>query len=257
MVAIGSDAAGVLGTFVGVKVGGAAWGGNIGNTAAAIAATTTTGDIAFPTDFNITTNPNFFFGIDDTANVAEGVYMFQGVPFPGASVATATPSVAAANDVVSIDVSGAFAASVIVAGVQNGRVLRSLNGGSVWTPILKAPSGATQAWVAIDAADATKMLALVNGANGGLSVSTDSGTTWNQISLIAITLAVTTPDVINDLSVDSDGTVFMSVTDAAQGFDSIFRWDGTNWDRIFTETVPGADNMALVEMSPDVSAVFV
>ena len=244
IVAIGTDV-GAPATYGSAKFGGAAWGGTIGNPAA-LAYACTAGDIAFPSDFNFATNPNFFFGINDAAAVAGGVYLFQGVAPPAASVTTL---ISAAAQIATLDVSGSVMAATIVAGTTGGTVLRSLNGGASWSPVLKQPTGTGTAFVALKYDDATQAYTLVDDtptAEGGLSLSVDSGATWNQISLIATTIAN-----INDLSIASDGTIFMNTTAAVN--DSIWRY-ASSWERVYCSTTYAAAD--LVEVSPDGSAVF-
>ncbi|MDI6815237.1 MAG: hypothetical protein QMC90_04075, partial [Dehalococcoidales bacterium] len=253
IVAIGSDTDLSPKTWVGVRVGGMAWGGTIGNTLDALASTTTTGAIAFPAGFSIATNPNFFFGINDEVTALEGVYMFQGVAAPGNSVRTEL-KVGDGLNIVSLDVTGAFATATIIAGTNVGTVLRSVGvGGAQWVPeVTKKPSGATQTYVVIDYADPTKVFALVNGADGGFSLSLDTALNFNQLSLIWGRLGAN--DKINDLAVVNDNKIFLNTTDNATNVNSIWRWDGTYWERVFSSSVLAPAKM--VEVSPDGTAVF-
>jgi len=252
-VAIGNDSA-TSTDYVSVKIGGARWGGDIGelDTDTVVAglqpiqgATTSTGAIAFPAGFSWS-NCLFYFGINDTVAVpaVEGVYSFWGIPFPGNSF-SAPLAVAATNDVISLACSGQFGTAAVLAGLQNGGVLRSLDGGATWLPIYKAPSGAANAYVMIDeSTDCAGWYALISGANGGLSLSTDSGATWNQIALVLNTITS-----IYDLAFLADGTLFMA-TNGAAGNDCWRLSTAGVWERVFTSTLPGATAFSLVEAVP-------
>ena len=151
----------------------------------------TMADIEFPSGFNLTTNPNFFFGFNDNSGPAiEGVWLFNGVPaIAGPSAATRITPVSNVNDVCSLDVVGSVTTASIMAGTQNGAVLRSLDGGATWAPIAKPPTGgvpniSTFVVMADDFLTSGEAVALNDGPDGGLSFTEDSGATWNQISLM-------------------------------------------------------------------------
>lgn len=182
VVAVGNDSTGSA-TIISVS-SGSVWGAAIGNPAAPITGTATLGDIAFADDYDTTTNPTFFFGINDTdvVNDASGVYKFQGVAAPGNSVVTLT---SAAAQVVTVDVAGPVGVAYVLAGLTNDTVIRSMNGGATWLPASVQPAGSDNTYVVLannpTTSGTTEAWSLVSGTAGGLSLSMDSGDIWDLI----------------------------------------------------------------------------
>ena len=177
MVAIGNEA-GAGATCISMKVGSAFWGGTIGNPISTLAATCNSAAIAFPDDFSLSASPFFYFGISDTAGANEGVYSFWGQPWLVASFITAN-NVAAGNDVVSLDTGGEFGVGAVLAGLQNGTVARSPDGGSGW--FTDDVTGSDYTYVVLDCLTSNQAWAMVHGTGGGLSFTTTSGDIWYLI----------------------------------------------------------------------------
>jgi photosystem II stability/assembly factor-like uncharacterized protein len=253
-VAIGNDLTANQ-SYISVKIGGARWGGDIGQLVAGslpinAAPGPLTAAIAFPDGFSWA-NCFFYFGIGSPADAQAGVYSFWGQPFPLNSF-IAPNIIGAGTNVVSLDCSGTFGLGLVVAGLQaplgGTPVLRSLDGGANWIPgPVKPPAGAGFAYVFInDSTACAGWYALVDGANGGLSLSLDNGTSWNGISFVLNPITN-----ITDLTFLADGTLLMASNDVlGTGIYDIWRLSAAGvWERVFTSTIAGA-NFDMVEAVP-------
>ncbi|GAH72732.1 unnamed protein product, partial [marine sediment metagenome] len=107
-------------------------------------------------------------------------------------------------------------------------------------------------------------LAATSGAECAVSLSCgdEVGEYWNQISLIATDIT-TVEDISHSPGyVCEDSETLFMVTDDAQD-ESVFRYDGTYWERVYCSTIAGADETTAFEwvlVSPDfndTNAVFV
>jgi trimeric autotransporter adhesin len=208
---------------VSFDVMGGAWGGIIGTVA--VSGTVSAASIHFATDWNSTTNPNFYFGV--TAGSASGVYAFRGGINASSnlvqiySISTSTSSTAAVS---SLDVSGTYGAATIYVGFVNSasagtQLAWTTNGGASWsTPTkLQSLTLGKKVYVLLDnnfaAATPNNTVYVLVGGTGlaandqtGFYYSTDKGASFNQISLINNAISI-----VNDLAASS-GTTFVSTS---------------------------------------------
>ena len=248
IVAVGSDA---TDTIVTTKVGSGAFGATIKNVNLKSAGTTEidsaqAASIAFPDDFDYLTNNIFLVGVTGDGSPAGDVYRVYGSKTTSVALDRNIGGSGTDKQVHTVDVSGAASVANVVAGLTNGEVRYSTNGGTSFSKPKKHPSGSGNVNVSIgdDAAYAISV-----GDEGGFHKSTDSGKSWNGLSLIKTEISV-----VNDMSVTSDGTLYLA-TDNGSTDGSIWRHDG-NWERVQTATLT-ATTKNRVEVSPDGTAVFV
>lgn len=194
-VAIGTNGAT---SVVGINQFGGAWGANIANTAAITNANTGptangTAAIAFTSDFSVSSNPVFFFGLGGTTG--QGVYRFTGVAFPGPSVATAlssstNPGSSFNRQVVSLDVTGTVSTAAIYAGNQAGGIFRSSDAGLTFSgKQLNANAAANRVYVQVKKGATTPLYILVGGTVTGTGDDTafwlgTGSSTYHALSLI-------------------------------------------------------------------------
>jgi hypothetical protein len=219
-VAIGTTGAN---TYVGVNQFGGAWGANIAN-AAGIAGASTTSAAGFTTDFNATTNPNFYFGLGGTAN---GIYRFAGVLAPGASIAAKLSSTSSGGNgpgssfttsIVSLDVTGTWASAGILAGNQAGAIITAsgvtVNSAPTFAgKQLNTSANANRVYIMAKNVTAnTPVYVLVGGTTTDGTDDTafwvSAGTTYHALSLIGNTGATT------NLVSAPNGELFISMTGA-------------------------------------------
>ena len=190
------------------KIGGAAWGSNLANITAT-ANTTTMASIAFPDDFNATTigMANWYVGFNGDGT-DEGVYLVQGFLTTSQKV-----RVSEQKDIASLAVTGnAGGSAKILAGLTSGDVMYTDVGNVPWksdftSGLKKQPTGASNALVlmADDFASSGQAWATTTGLEGAVSMTSNACVSWNQVGLINTSI-----DVINDLSVVDDDTIFMA-----------------------------------------------
>jgi len=182
-------------TLVTTKIGDSDWGETMGDarldkdnsgipTPVAVA---TSAAIAFPADYDATTEDCILFVAIDAGSNRGDVYMINGMAAPGSSLATDLNigSVYGLSnvDVTSLAVTGDTATANILAGAaSSNRVYLSTDGGINWTRSTKEPTGESKTCVVM-AADFTgsgRAYAATSGAESALSITKDGGVTWNQ-----------------------------------------------------------------------------
>jgi len=204
-------------------------------------------DPAFVEDFDIDDAFEFFVGVcayDGTGGVYR-VYDETNVEKVG-DVDKA---------IISLDLAGNQGDTYLLAGAQGAAdVWYSDDDGVSW---LKAsdegiqPSGATNTYVIADADIANNGIgwAATGVAEGAVSMTTDGGAVWLGISLIDTTI-----DSIEGLAMSPDfaspGLMFV-LTDSGTT-DSVFRYDGTNWERVY-ESTQYNQAIDLIAVSPDIN----
>ncbi|MFC1937190.1 hypothetical protein ACFLWY_01370 [Chloroflexota bacterium] len=140
-------------------------------------------------------------------------------------------------DVVSLDLVGLHGSTRMLAGAEAGttnNVVVSTDDGSNWYRADKNPVGPGDAYVTMDenfAVNGTAWVA-IDGADGGLSLTTDAGAIYSQISLINTGI-----DAVLDVAFPSDyatdNIMFLLTADAATGTESLWKYDGSNWIRVY------------------------
>lgn len=192
LVAVGANG------VVSLNVNGGAWGATIANSSVGA---NTAADIAFPSDFNVTTSAVYF-----VASAGQGLYKISG--------ATAT-SVDAGTTWNNVSVSGGYntGLATILVGSSVGTAKKSSNSGTSFSAVsLRSNAAGETAWVLLDRAFATSTTAFILniGAIGGaFNVATD-GKTFNQWSLVNEVI-----DFIDDLAIASNGDMFMITRNTA------------------------------------------
>jgi hypothetical protein len=208
---------------------GGTWNQLVGSSPAIAAMTAAS--IAFTSDFNISTNPGFYFGLTAAGSgTLGGVYAFRGNTGPGATSTTLLltgSSTSSTGNVSSLSVIGTYAAATIYAGIvdsssKSTQLTYSTNSGVSWSSPKKLLGPAAAAlnpmvYVLLDrnfaaATPSSMVFALVGGAGlsandqSGFSYSVDKGVSYNQISLINDSI-----QVINDLNA-TNGLTYVSTS---------------------------------------------
>jgi len=249
-------------TMVTSKVGDAAWSANIGDarldkdnsgipTPVAVA---TSADIAFPSDYDATSEDHVLFVAIDAGGEGD-VYMIEGVDAPSSSIATdldiGSDHGLSNIDVTTLAVTGNTATANLLAGAAiSAQVYISTDGGSDWTRSTKPPTGQSKTYVlaAPDFSSSGRVYAATSGTESALSITRDGGVTWNQIGLIDTALS-TILDLAPSPNYSQDNTLFMLTRD---GEDSLWRSlnGGTDWERVYSSALPNVDSIKWVELSP-------
>lgn len=162
----------------------------------------------------------------------------------------------AAGQYVSVDVDGPAYSAAIMGGTTAGAVTRSLDDGVTFLGTLKGPSlglataAATYVLVDEDYINNNEALALVNAgaaADAAGLARQVADRCWNQISLIDTNLG-TFNDVAFSDTFSTDGTAFLSTQSLVGVADSLWKSDGTNWERVAAVLI--ATGIGDVQTSP-------
>ena len=168
------------------------------------------------------------------------------------------------TNVTSVAVAGSSGSSKVLAiGNLTRDVYRSTDDGASWLASKKDPSGAAAGVAYVVMADdyyeSGKAWVAKGGANGGISLSSDSGVLWTQISMIDTEI-----NTINTLGFSpnyaSDSTMFMVATNAAGTIDNLWRYDGPYWERVHDRATFAMAALNTIRFSPEYasdSAVFI
>jgi len=243
-------------TFVTTKIGDTGWGEVIGDATIA-GLVPRAAAIAFPDDYDATTEDYVLFMAIDTGSDNGDVYKVGGVSAPGSSVATDL-NIGSAYGLSNVDVTGlaatgnAITANLLAGATSSTQVYISIDGGNNWTRSAKEPTGQTKTEVVMapDFTSSGTAYAATSGTESAFSRTTDGGTTWNQVSLIDTTIGIGN---ILDLAISPDYSqnkaLFMLTFG---GKHSLWRSlsGGNKWERVFTSTLPNVDSVKLVELSP-------
>ncbi len=250
-------------TLVTTKIGVAGWGATFGNarldkdnsgipTPIAVA---NSAAIAFPSDYDASSaDGNLFIAIDAGSNNGD-VYRINPVEAPASSSATDL-NIGDDYDLSNVDVTGLAVAghghdAVLLAGAaSSAQTYLSTDGGRGWTRSRKEPTGGSKTYLLMtpDFSSSGKAYAATSGTESAISISRDSGVTWNQIGLIDTAIS-NIIDLSLSPSYSQDSTLFMLTFG---GEYSLWRSldDGTIWERTFTSTLPNIDSLDLVQLSP-------
>ena len=216
--------------------------------------------IAFPEDYEALADGGSLFTAIDTVNDSGDVYRVD----LAANSLTATdldigsgagiPNV----DVTSLEVNGNSANARLLAGAAgSAEVYISADAGLTWTTSSKDPTGQTATHVLTlpDFAASGKAYAVTCGTESAFSYTEDGGSTWNQVSLID-----TSVNVIMDVAISPlyrlDKTIFMLTLDTVHTVQSLWRSvdDSSSWERLFSSSTVGIDELRLVEFSAGYSS---
>ncbi|MCK4722011.1 MAG: hypothetical protein KAT75_01845, partial [Dehalococcoidia bacterium] len=161
------------------------------------------------------------------------------------------------TDVISLDVVGSYGGTSLIAGAWNtsdNKVIYSTDDGDSWDDASKEPSGNGDAWVVMDEdfADSGIAWAACNDIEGAVSLTVDGGDMYNQISLVSTDI-----NSVDDFSFSpnyaTDETMFLLTSRNPLITDSLWRYDGDYWERVFVSTLqtPDLDTITKVQVSPD------
>jgi hypothetical protein len=158
-------------------------------------------------------------------------------------------------DIISLDVMGpADEASLIAGAFCSTDVYYSTDGGWSWDASDKVPTGDNWTYVIFYQDTA---LAATSGCDCAVSISCGEavGQYWNQISLIATDIdCVIWGDFSPGYLSDDSHTMYLLTNCqsccSTPDIQSLFRYDGTYWDRVYSSTIAGS-YFEWVEVSPD------
>ncbi len=166
------------------------------------------------------------------------------------------------DDIVSLDIIGDLGYTSMVAGAIEStgpaQVYYTTDDGDSWDDADKVPSGngspVANLVVMADDFDESGIAWSATYADdeGAVSMTDDGGDAWNQISVIDTNIGWVT-----DVAMGSPGwMVTFSDNDGGDDFDagetsSLWRNDGTNWERVWESGVFGDDMIDLVAVSPE------
>ena len=251
-------------TMVTTKSGDSGWGAATGNArldkdnsgVPTPVAVTTSAAIAFPGNYDATSTDYVQFIAIDTGSGNNGdVYKINAVEAPANSVATDLNIGAAYGlnniDITGLSVTGATAdASLLAGAADSAQTYFSRDGGSTWTKSSKEPTGGSKTYVLLTSEFSSSGIAFTatSGSGSAFSISRDSGTTWNQVSLIDTEIS-NIIDLAPSPDYKQDNTLFMLTFDSEY---SLWRSlnDGAIWERIFASSLTNVDSIDLIELSP-------
>ncbi len=158
-------------------------------------------------------------------------------------------------DIASIASAGGNPAFLLAGAAGSAQVYLSSDGGLSWTMSYKEPTGdgTTIVLPAPDFAGSGRIYAATSGAGSALSVSRDSGATWNQVGLIDSTITAIV-DLAPSPAYSQDATLFMLSFGGGHG--SLWRShdDGAGWERILSSYLNEVDDLTLVGLPPQYGA---
>jgi len=247
-------------TLVTSNIDNTGWGKVLGDaTIEGVAATSAV--VAFPDDYDATTEDYTLFVGIDTDNDSGDVYLINGMWAPAVSMAIDL-DIGSSYNLDSVDINGLAAggntaAVCLLAGAANGtHVYMSTDSGLNWVRSRKEPTGqsGTGVLMAPDFTSSGIAYAVTTGQESALARTTDGGDSWNQIGLIdtrisengIIGLAVS-PDY------GQDNTLFLLTFDGEHLEHSLWRSrnGGASWERVFTSSLAEADSINRIELSPE------
>lgn len=243
---------GVAGNIVvSFKYGSAAWNtaststnASVGDGIICASVPGATAKLAFPANYSADKNSGkleFYVGINDVAGLNGGVYrIIVNVPI----------KVLGGVDANDIAVSGNLGAVMAIAGTTTAGVAVSKNGdATVWTTPTRAPTGTTNASVALakDFATSNTAYCLTNGTDSAFSYQVADGV-WNQASLMNLGANTIMQQLYNG--------AYQYVSLDTVGLDSLMRYDGKSWERIATAAAGTMTQIAISQAFATDGAVF-
>jgi hypothetical protein len=221
--------------------------------------------IAFPSDYEWSSNNRVFVGTSSGSATLDDLYVVSGA-LPG-SVSTSRDlnlsGTGTENDVYSVAVSGTYVGGTVIVGLQDSTTVKRTSDPSLssvtWSSSVKSPIGDptnpdTNVFMAGD-----KVLAATDGTNSCLSVSVDGGIHFNGLALIDVsaTASLRYPDV----SVVDANTMFLVIHDddndddlfTAAETQHVFKTTdgGTTWQRVMFHSSTGTEGIFVVQASPE------
>ena len=244
-----------VGYILSSKFGALAWGNaaypNL-TVLAGVALVTQTVKIGIGSDYVGNTGAPILIGIAGFGTAADNLYRVTGRV--GVAGAASRRDVIAIAPIKSIAIIGpAATANVVVGIVGSAQVYRSTTvtaTTTTWTAATKPPTGLTANVAAVGAV----ILVGTTGADSAVSVSSDTGATFNQLSLIDVGLFVAGAYTVSliDLTVVDANTMFLVMGNTAGALRQyVFKTTdaGVTWQRIYTTAVTIATPL-IVKASP-------
>jgi hypothetical protein len=203
--------------------------------------------ICFPADFDAADNYDLYVGV-----VESGITLGAGDVYeviPGIAYDQDAATLLAGDGFISLDLVGNAGSTMMVAGQYGASdVYYSTDNGTTWTAAsrTKAPIGSATGPTLVVMSDdfATSKQAWAATASdaafpAAVSFTTDSGATWNGISLIA-----TDVGTVNDITFSGSNLRFMATSPTA-GNDTLWKYDGTYWEMVYSQAT-----IDLTQVSP-------
>jgi len=246
-------------TLVTTRIGEGGWGQIVGDAAisglAPVSAT-----VAFADDHDASTGDCTLWVAINGSGDSGDVYKVSQKWAPDSSPVTdldiGTEYDRSSLDVSCLAVSGNASSISLLAGAANsGQIYTSTDSGRNWLRSQKAPSGQSITGLlpaAVSVSGGT-IYAATSGTESAFSCSADGGITWNQISLIDTKISGNgLIDVAVSHNYSQDETLFLLTFNDANTKHSLWRSlnGGAKWERVLNSTLAGADNIKLVELSP-------
>jgi len=245
-------------TYIMTKIGNIGWNAEIGY--ARLDVPVIAAELAFPNIENGGAIPEevICYAAIDTGTGEGGVYRVDANMAPGKSVATdlnAGPSGGeSGTDIAGLAVYGDETGVTLLAGAaDSAETYISTDGGESWTKSRKAPtgSGRTGMFLAHDYEATGRTYAFTSGTGSALSISRDSSETWNQLSLIDVTLE-TIVDLAPSPRYSQDETLFMLTFGSGPATGGLWRSTdgGDTWERTLTSQPDTVDSLNRVALPP-------
>jgi hypothetical protein len=229
-------------------------------------------NICFPDNFD---DDELYVGVTGVGGDSGGGGVYRVVDTPPCTFRLSDPVTGVPDaDIISLDLTGNVGDTMLLAGSTSyfsadyyyfyPMVFFSDTDGETWTEASKPPTGMFATFVLMDDdfASSGEAWAATGGDECGLSFTTTSGDLWNQISLIR-TRIETIWDVSfypNYCTSDSMFVLTKDNTSGPDGDDSLWRFDGTYWERVASETMlsyvygisTSVLDMQMVQVSPNI-----
>jgi photosystem II stability/assembly factor-like uncharacterized protein len=245
-------------TYIMTKIGNTEWNAEIGY--ARLDAVASSAEIAFPNIESEDVIPEeIVCYLAIATGTGEGdVYKIEADIAPGTSLAIDLNAGSACGqsdiDISGLAVYGDETGVTLLAGaMDNAEAYISTDGGERWTGSLKSPTGSERTGVLLsnDFRTTNRMYAFTSGDGSAISISRDSGETWNQLSLIDVTLETIT-DLAPSPRYDQDTTLFMLTS--GKGLATMGLWrsqgGGNTWERTLTSQPDTVDSLYRVALPP-------
>jgi hypothetical protein len=259
-------------TYITSKKGGAQWGATKGDGELKYDADPSPlsfridvdGDatIWMPDDFD-SDDRELFVGVDDDGGLGGDVYWCISTTIYDLDIVASDDE----TDVTDLHAAGNVGDASLIAATYGGDMRYSDDYGDSWSKNKKKPTGddASYVRVAADFLDSEEAWAATNGPDAAVSFTSDMGSLWNGIGLIDTDMG-TIVDIAPAPDFDGSSGAFFMVTQEDdtpptpgssswfQG-ESLWKYDGDNWERIFHYTLMDSDVYAVyisdVEVSPE------
>ncbi len=158
-------------------------------------------------------------------------------------------------DIAGLDCGGVLSARLFAGAANSTGIYYSKDSGISWEKCVKPPTGQSNTLIAVDSnfSENSRVFAASTGTEGGLSCSTDSGISWNQISFIDTEISTgCIVDLIASPEYTLDKTLFILTFDSSHLVHSVWQTgsEGEYWERIYSSALENVDNIKKINISP-------